>query len=311
MKELVVLSGKGGTGKTSICAALAVLAEPCVVADCDVDAADLHLVLSPTVQRRTLFTAGKRARIRPGHCTACGKCEELCRFEAIRFDGPGNGRVAKTFRVDPLACDGCGVCAWFCAEKAIELAPVVGGTWFISETRCGPIVHAKLGIAQGNSGKLVAIVRQSARHLAVERGLGLVIVDGSPGVGCPVIASVTGASLVLVVTEPTGSGLHDLRRVVQLTRHFQVPLAVGINKWDINPEVCGQIEDYCAEQSVPLAGRVRYDRTFTTAQIQQKAVVEISSDGVAADIRELWNRLRSDLEPPLTEGYRQHGALPA
>jgi MinD superfamily P-loop ATPase len=307
MKELVVISGKGGTGKTSLCASLAVLSGGCVVADCDVDAADLHLVLSPKIQRREPFTAGKRARIKAGHCTACGKCEELCRFDAIRFDGPGNGKTPKTFRVDALACEGCGVCAWFCSEKAIEFVSTVSGEWFISETRCGPMVHAKLGIAEGNSGKLVSIVRQNARGLAEQRGHGLVIIDGSPGVGCPVIASITGASLVLVVTEPTPSGLHDLERVAQLTRHFGCQAIVCINKWDLNPQMSDSVDAFCRERSIPLAGRVRYDRAFTAAQLQSKTVVEISADGVAEDIRKLWDNVRSALEAPIREEDARHG----
>lgn len=303
MKELVVISGKGGTGKTSVCASLAVLSGQCVVADCDVDAADLHLVLSPEIQYREAFTAGKRARIKAGHCTACGKCEELCRFDAITFDGPGNGKVAKTFRVDSLACEGCGVCAWFCAEHAIEFGPGVSGEWFVSETRCGPMVHARLGIAEGNSGKLVSIVRQNARRLAEERRLGLVIIDGSPGVGCPVIASITGASLVLVVTEPTTSGLHDLERVVQLTRHFGMQVTVCINKWDLNPQMSDAIDAYCREQSIPMAGRVRYDGEVTRAQMQRKTVVEISRNGVAEDIRNLWQLIRTCGPSPWPERY--------
>lgn len=298
MKELVVISGKGGTGKTSVCASLAVLSGECVVADCDVDAADLFLVLAPQIQHREPFTGGKRARIKAGHCTACGKCEELCRFDAIRFDGPGNGKVAKTFRVDSLACEGCGVCAWYCAEKAIEFLPTVSGEWFISDTRCGPMVHAKLGIAEGNSGKLVSIVRQNARRLAEERGHGLIIIDGSPGVGCPVIASITGASLVLVVTEPTPSGLHDLGRVVELTRHFGIETAVCINKWDLNPQMSDSIADFCGKQSILLVGQIRYDRMFTTAQLQQKSVVEISQVGAAEDVIALWDNLQSQLGVP-------------
>ena len=179
--------------------------------------------LEPRVVRRELFAGGNRARIKAGHCTACGKCEEVCRFDAILFDGPGNGVLEKTFRVDPVACEGCGVCAWFCTEGAIEFGPVVNGEWFISETRFGPMVHAKLGIAEENSGKLVSTVRSNARRIGEERELNLVLIDGSPGIGCPVIASITGANLVLVVTEPTLSGLHDLERVADLTRHFGIP----------------------------------------------------------------------------------------
>jgi MinD superfamily P-loop ATPase len=296
MKELVVISGKGGTGKTSLAASFAVLAQNAVLADCDVDAADLHLVLDPRIIERHQFSGGNRARIRPGHCTACGKCEVLCRFDAIFFDGPGNGSVERTFRVDRVACEGCGVCAWFCAEQAIEFGPVANGEWFVSDTRCGPMVHARLGIAEENSGKLVSIVRTNARRLAEERGLDLVIIDGSPGIGCPVIASITGAHVVLAVSEPTLSGLHDLERVAALTRHFGIPALVCVNKWDLNPEICSQIEAWGREQGLDLAGRVRYDRAVTAAQVNGKAVVEYRHDGCAEDIRSVWRFVAAHLE---------------
>ncbi len=292
MKELVVISGKGGTGKTSIVASFAALAGKVVLADCDVDAADLHLVLEPKIIRRVSFTGGKRARIKPGHCTACGKCEEICRFDAIYFDGPGNGKLDKTFRIDPVACEGCGVCAWFCAEGAIEFAPVVNGEWYVSDTRHGPMVHAKLGIAQENSGKLVSIVRQEAGRLAEQRGLGLVLIDGSPGIGCPVIASITGADLVLIVTEPTISGLHDLGRVADVARHFDIACLVCINKWDINPDVAAEIERQANQRGLAVAGRVRYDRAVTDAQIRKLSVVEYQHNGCSEDIRRVWTEVQ-------------------
>jgi len=296
MKEFVVISGKGGTGKTSIVGSFAALAKRAVLADCDVDAADLHLLLEPQIVSRQKFSGGKRARIKSGHCTACGKCEELCRFDAIYFDGPGNGRFERTFRIDPIACEGCGVCAWFCAEEAIEFAPAVNGEWFVSETRCGPMVHARLGAGEENSGKLVTTVRSEARRIAQQRGLETVIVDGSPGIGCPVIASITGANLVLVVTEPTLSGLHDLERVAQLTRHFEIRSLVCINKWDLNPQIADRIEAQAREAGVEPAGRVRYDRNVTAAQIRGLSVVESQQDGCSADIRELWTRVCRTLE---------------
>jgi MinD superfamily P-loop ATPase len=296
MKELVVISGKGGTGKTSVVASFAALSQRAVLADCDVDAADLHLVLHPRIVERHQFSGGNRARIGPAHCTACGKCEEICRFDAIFFDGPANGSLERTFRVDPVACEGCGVCAWFCAKQAIEFGPVVNGEWFVSETRRGPMVHARLGIAGENSGKLVSTVRTAARRLAEERGLDLVIVDGSPGLGCPVIASITGAHVVLAVSEPTLSGLHDLQRVVELTRHFRIPSLVGVNKWDLNPELCARIEAWALEQGLGLAGRVRYDRAVTAAQVSGKAVVEYQQDGCAGDIRSVWRNVAARLE---------------
>jgi len=202
----------------------------------------------------------------------------------------------STMVVDPIACEGCGVCVRFCPTKAIDFPERLCGEWFISETRCGPMVHAKLGIAQSNSGKLVSVVRQNARTIAEQRKLGLVIIDGSPGIGCPVIASVTGASLVLVVTEPTRSGEHDLKRVVGLTRHFGIPVTVCINKWDLNPAIAEGIETYCREQSIVLAGRIRYDRSFTRAQVQGRTVVECGDDGVTEDIRRLWANVRTALK---------------
>lgn len=295
VKELVVISGKGGTGKTSIVASFAALAEKVALADCDVDASDLPLVLDPRVLHREPFTGGSRARIRPDYCTACGNCEGICRFDAINLDGPGNGVMEKTFQVDPFACEGCGVCAWFCPEQAIEFKPVVTGEWFISETRFGPMVHARLGIAAENSGKLVSTVRTNARQIAAEHELGLLLIDGSPGIGCPVIASVTGASLALIVSEPTLSGLHDLERVAELTRHFGIPTLVCVNKWDLNPEICERIETSSSQMGLGIAGRVRYDRAMTEAQTVGKAVIEFQHDGCSRDIRAVWERVEVGL----------------
>ena len=289
MKELVVISGKGGTGKTSVVAAFASLAGRCVLVDCDVDAADLHLVFEPKVIRREDFTGGSKARIKPGHCTACGKCEELCRFDAIWFDGPGNGRVSRTFRVEATACEGCGVCADYCAENTIEFAPAVCGQWFVSETRCGPMVHAKLGIAAESSGKLVTQVRRTAQEVALNRGLDLILCDGSPGIGCPVIASLTGASLALFVVEPTVSGLHDFRRVAQLAARLGVPGLLTVNKADLNKEMAEELEEMAAKHGIVLAGRIPYDRDVTRAQIAGKTVVEASDGPAARGIRQVWS----------------------
>jgi len=294
-KELVVISGKGGTGKTSIVASFAALAKKVVLADCDVDAADLHLVLEPRIIQREDFSGGFRARIMPGHCTACAKCEEVCQFDAVVFDGPGNGRVEKTYRIDPIACEGCGVCAYFCPEKAIEFAPAVNGKWFVSETRCGPMVHAKLGVAEENSGKLVTLVRTWAERIAEERKLDWVLIDGSPGIGCSVIASITGTDLVLVVTEPTLSGLHDLQRVSDLTRHFGVETLVCINKADLNEDLASEIEAQARQRGLGLAGRVRYDPSVTQAQMKKQSVVEYARNGVATDIRQLWANVHAAL----------------
>lgn len=291
MKEIVIISGKGGTGKTSIVASLAALSSKAVLADCDVDAADLHLILEPKTYWREKFSGGSRARILPGHCMACGKCEEICRFDAIYFDGVGNGKQEKTYRVDPIACEGCGVCAWFCTDRAIEYAPAINGEWYKSETRFGPMVHARLGIAAENSGKLVTLVRREAQKIAEEQHRDLLLIDGSPGIGCPVIASVTGTDLALIVTEPTLSGLHDLKRVAALTRQFGIPTLVCVNKWDINPKMSNRIESEAEQLGVQVAGNVRYDRSVILAQIERKTVVEYQSGGVTDDIRNVWKTI--------------------
>lgn len=292
MRELVVISGKGGTGKTSIVASFAVLAKRAVLADCDVDAADLHLILEPTIVKREEFSGGSRAQINSDRCGACGKCQSICRFDAVSFDGPSNGIVEKTFRIDPIACDGCGVCAYFCPQKAIEFAPAVNGEWFISDSRCGPMVHARLGVAEENSGKLVSLVRMEARKIAANQGLDLVLLDGAPGISCPVIASLTGASLVLVVTEPTLSGEHDLERVLSLTRHFGIPTVVCVNKWDLNPSMTEEIEHKTRNGNSEVVGRVRYDQCVTTAQIHAMTAVEYECEA-GKEIQSLWDNLKS------------------
>lgn len=285
IRELVVISGKGGTGKTSLTASFAVLAHSPVLADCDVDAADLHLILAPTVRERHEFRCGNQAVIRPVDCTRCGKCLEVCRFDAVAPNGEEGA-----YTVDPVACEGCGVCVRFCPAAAIDFPEAVQGEWMVSDTRCGPMVHAMLGIAAENSGKLVSTVRREALRIAEQEGRSLVIVDGPPGIGCPVIASLTGTSLALVVTEPTVSGEHDLERVLKLGRHFEIPAAVCVNKWDLNPAMTGRIEALAVRMGARIAGRIRYDRGVTIAQLQEKAVVETDTPA-ADDIRRVWGSL--------------------
>jgi MinD superfamily P-loop ATPase len=289
MRELVVISGKGGTGKTSITAAFAVLAERPVIADCDVDAADLHLVLSPQISERHEFRSGYEAVIRQEDCIGCGECFALCRFDAVKEDKQEFGD--NCYSIDPISCEGCGVCVRFCPRKAIAFPERLCGEWMISDTRCGPMVHARLGIAAENSGKLVSTVRREARRIAEENGNFLIIADGPPGIGCPVIASLSGATFVLVVTEPTVSGEHDLKRVLELTNHFKIPAAICVNKWDLNPDMTERIENMARQSGAQQAGRVRYDPAVTTAQIQEKAVVEIECRA-GEDIRKLWQTLK-------------------
>ena len=286
MKELIVISGKGGTGKTSLMAAFASLAENKILCDADVDAADLHLIMDPSIVQRTDFQSGNTAKINRQQCTECGTCRDMCRWDAISED----------FVVNPISCEGCGVCVYFCPEKAIDFPEDTCGEWFISETRFGPMVHARLGIAEENSGKLVTLVRQQASRLGEEKKLDLILTDGPPGVGCPVIASIGGASAVLVVTEPTVSGSHDMQRVVELAAYFKVPAMLCVNKFDLNPELSQQIEDYAAGKGLPCLGRVPFDPMITRAMVQGKTIFEYDGQSPAAEaIRGVWQRLSERL----------------
>lgn len=305
MRELVVVSGKGGTGKTSVVASFAALAgsngNAAVFADCDVDAADLHLVLAPEVKRREEFRAGRVARIRRDDCTGCGKCAELCRFDAVQSDGAE--WEEKRFTIDEIACEGCDVCVWFCPAAAIDFPEKVSGEWFVSETKYGPMVHARLGIAEENSGKLVSRIRKEARDIAEKEGRHLVIVDGSPGIGCPVIASITGADMALLVAEPTISGLHDLKRVADLASRLRVPAAVCVNKSDLNPEMTARIKDVGCARGLRYLGCVPYDDDVTKAQVEGTSVVEFSKGPAAEAVRALWGRV----EQALADGGRSSG----
>lgn len=287
MQELVVISGKGGTGKTSFVAALASLAESKVLCDADVDASDLHLIMSPRIVVRQDFRSGHDAVIRPGKCTQCGLCRDLCRWNAVRED----------YTIDHIDCEGCGVCVYFCPEKAIDFPEKTCGEWFISETRFGPMVHARLGIAEENSGKLVSLVRQQARKLAEEKSLNLILTDGPPGVGCPVIASMGGASAVLVVTEPTVSGRHDMERVAQLADFFRVPVMVCVNKFDLNPESTEDIQRYAQEKGYAFLGTVPFDPVFTRAMVQAQTIFEYNThSGAGEAVRRLWDRLMETMK---------------
>ena len=284
MQEIVILSGKGGTGKTTIVASFAVLARDKVLVDCDVDAADLHLLLQPNVKRSEEFWSGKTAYIDKKYCTGCGICEQVCRFDAIR-----------NFKVDPVSCEGCGFCFHVCPEDTIRMENNLSGEWFICDTKYGPLVHARLGIAQENSGKLVALVRQEARKLAQEQGLGYILSDGPPGIGCPVISSLSGANLVLAVTEPTLSGMHDLDRVLGVCQHFGVPALVCINKYDINEENTSDIEKFCEAMGVEVISKLPFDNVVTEALVKGLPVVEYCEDGITREIENLWKRLSAAL----------------
>jgi MinD superfamily P-loop ATPase len=278
VKEVVVLSGKGGTGKTSIVGSFAVMAKSVVLADCDVDAADLYLILHPIVQQTNEFWSGQVAFLDEDKCKKCGLCLGYCRFGAF-----------KGFRVDPISCEGCGFCFHLCPVEAITMRENLAGHWFISETKYGPLVHARLGIAQENSGKLVAMVRQQAKRIAEEQSLEFIISDGPPGIGCPAISSLSGANLAVLVTEPTLSGIHDLDRVIGVCRHFNVPAVVCINKYDINEDNTRQIEDFCSNQGIEVAARIPFDNVVTEALVRGVPVAAYSDGKVSQEMKKLWD----------------------
>lgn len=284
MKEVVVLSGKGGTGKTSIVGSFAALAKDAVLVDCDVDAADLHLILQPVVRQKQEFWSGQTATIDDSRCTQCGLCQELCRFKAI-----------KDFKVDRTACEGCSFCSHICPSEAITMKENLAGHWFISDTSYGPLIHARLGIAQENSGKLVATVRKQAREIAEKQKMDYIISDGPPGIGCPVISSLSGASLALLVTEPTLSGIHDLERVLDVCHYFSVPALVCINKYDINEVNSRQIETYCHTEGADVVAKIPFDNVFTEAMVHGMPVVKYSDGVVSQQIKRLWQNVAENI----------------
>jgi MinD superfamily P-loop ATPase len=282
MRQLTILSGKGGTGKTTLTASLAVLAKNSVVADCDVDAPDLHLLLHPEIIEMQQFKGSKIAVIDETKCTKCGVCREKCAFDAITSD----------LKVDAIACEGCGVCAVVCPANAVTLAERVSGSAYISKTRYGFMSHAMLHPGEANSGKLVTIVRQNARIVAEKENSDLVIIDGSPGIGCPVIASITGVDAGLVVTEPTMSGIHDLERVLRLLEHFHVAPFVCVNMYDINKDNTEKILRFCGEKSVEVVGKIPFSPKVTEAMVNGKTVIEYSPKGaVAKEIQNVWEKI--------------------
>lgn len=273
MKQIVIISGKGGTGKTVLTAALASIIPDKVLVDCDVDAADLHLLLHPTVKERYSFQGGQKALVDSSLCQKCGRCAVSCRFTAI-----------KNFQADPLLCEGCGLCQRVCPFGAIHMQDNTAGQWFVSDTKYGPFVHAQLGVAEDNSGKLVAKIRQAAQEIAEKKHLARIIIDGPPGIGCPVMASLSGVDRALVVTEPTVSGLHDAQRVIDMARHFQTSVQVVVNKWDLNPAMTEKIERHFKGEGVDIAGKIGFNLDIVKAMVQGKNIVEY---GDQATIREI------------------------
>lgn len=276
MKELLVISGKGGTGKTTLVASFAQLASEAVLVDCDVDAPDLHLLLQPEVIQQGPFVGGRKPQVEAESCTRCGLCTELCRFGAI-----------EAGEVDIVQCEGCGLCALGCPEGAVKMQDHLSGHWYISETAFGPMVHAQLEVGEENSGKLVAEVRKRAKALAEAEGKQLVLIDGPPGVGCPVISSLSGVDMALVVTEPTVAALHDLDRVLELCERFRVESLVCINRYDLNREKTAEVEEYCRRRGLRVIGRIPFDRAVIEALTQGKTPLEHPSKASRA-IEEVW-----------------------
>ena len=287
MKQLTILSGKGGTGKTTITASLAVLAKNAVIADCDVDAPDLHMLLHPKAIKTQEFKGAKLAVIDESECTKCGLCREKCRFDAITED----------FKIDPISCEGCGVCTITCPVNAITLVERISGHAYVSKTKYGLMAHAMLSPGEANSGKLVTSVRQNARILAEKEHSDIIIIDGPPGIGCPVIASVTGIDAGLLVTEPTMSGIHDLERALQLLRHFNVSPFVCVNVYDINEDNAEKIVRFCKENDIEIVGKIPFNPIVTEAMVNGKPTVEYAPESdVAEEIEKLWEKILSALK---------------
>ncbi|MDD5775468.1 MAG: P-loop NTPase [Candidatus Omnitrophica bacterium] len=281
MKQILVISGKGGTGKTVVTGSFAALAKNKAMVDCDVDAADLHLLLHPAVKERHEFKAGQTAVTDKKKCKECGECAKVCRYGAIKPD----------FTIESFSCEGCGLCSRVCPHQAIRMKENISGEWFVSDTKYGPFMHAKLGIAEENSGKLVSKIRQVAKELAEKQARDYVIIDGPPGIGCPVIASLSGVDCALIVTEPTLSGLHDAQRVMQVAAHFKIPVKLAVNKYDLNPAMTAKIEKFCQEQNVPVVGRIPFDKAVVKALVEGKTIVEYSQSAAADEIANIWKEL--------------------
>ena len=290
VKQLVIVSGKGGTGKTTIAAALASLAKNKVMLDCDVDAADLHLLLQPKILIQEKYFGGRSPHVDLEKCTQCGLCTGVCRFHAI-----DNGLI------NPIACEGCGFCSHICPEGAIAMGEAFSGDWFVSETPYGPFVHAQLGIGEENSGKLVTVVRKKGMEIAKDKKLDLILIDGPPGIGCPVTASLTGVDLVLAITEPTLSGIHDLGRILKLSEHFKIPSMVCINKFDINLENAQQIASYCKNNGSKIIGRLPYEPKVVEALVNRKTVMEYPCNEVQGIVRQMWEKLKTLLNIGMTK----------
>lgn len=288
MNEIVILSGKGGTGKTSISAAFATLHQNTIVADCDVDAANMHLILQPENHHDGNMVTGYKAEIIQDSCVQCGVCMEFCSFNAISCKN-------EKYIISEAACDGCQLCWRLCSSEAIKLVPSDKSRWFIGDYRFGKLVHARLQPGEENSGKLVSMVRDIAKSYAQDVGIDTVIIDGPPGTGCPAISSVTGAAKTLIVTEPTQSGFHDMKRILDLTMSFKVKSYVLINKYDLNSDVTLEIEQWCLQKGILVVGKIPFDTQIVEAMLQCKSIVEcLPQSEVSIEIKRIWEYIVND-----------------
>jgi len=291
MKELIVISGKGGTGKTSMVAAFASLSKDLILCDTDVDAADLHLIMNPKIQEQHLFKSGNTALLNIDKCVQCGICRDLCKFDAISED----------YKINSFACEGCGVCFYFCPEKAIDFPENICGDWYISKINQGLMVHARLGVGEENSGKLVTLVRKEARNIGQDKGYNFILTDGPPGVGCPVIASIGGANAVLIISEPTVSGKHDTERVINLAKHFNVFAMVCVNKYDLNKEMSQEIQDFVSQKNIPYVGNIPFDPAFTKSMVNGQNIFDYNPDLPSCNaVKEIWNNVSKILSSNTT-----------
>ncbi len=283
--EIAIISGKGGTGKSSISAAFATLNGNVVLADCDVDAANLYLLFNPTHEEEIVYIAGHKAVINYDLCTSCGICESYCRFDAISVKG------SKVF-ISEISCDGCFLCSRICPEKAITMVQNNKSRMYSGSFRNGKMVYGRLAPGEENSGKLVNMVREKARQVSREKNLDTIILDGPPGIGCPVISTITGVDKVVIVTEPTISGLHDMQRTIGMVQKFNLPASVIINKYDLNPSMSGQIEDWCRQNGILIVGQLPFDRQITEAMVQAKSIIEFNPDiDISEKIKIIWNKI--------------------
>ncbi|MFP4498214.1 MAG: ATP-binding protein [Vulcanimicrobiota bacterium] len=287
MKQIVVVSGKGGTGKTSITASFATLAKKPVICDCDVDAANLHILMNAQIEKEHKFSGGKIAVINQEKCYGCGQCKQLCKFHAVELSNEG-------YFISPFMCEGCGVCFRFCPNQAVVMKPADSGRWFESVSPYGPFIHAELGVSGENSGKLVTVVRKKAEKIANETGADCILIDGSPGIGCPVIASVTGTDVVIIVTEPTRPGYHDFLRIAELARQFKTQIGVIVNKFDINESIAAEIEEKTMEMNQLVLGRIPWDDDFSAVQIMGEPLVKQKDSQTSELLQKIWLKIEEN-----------------